>query len=417
MEKEIGFRQALLLTLSAIGPVGTERVLLDRLNGRIIARDIFSVVDSPSVDASLKDGYAVISEDVVCADIDNPVRLRVIGSAVAGGSSSLKLSKGHAARITTGAKLPQGADAVLAEEFTARDGDTVLCYNTAHPGRNVLARGTDIRKGEVVARVADMVTPPLAGLLATAGIDVAEVYTNPTVCVLATGDEVVAPGRPLPEGKLYASNITEICAWLSGYRIPYRVAFAGDSAQEIRDAVTGNLEHVDAFISSGGAWGSERDLMTGVLESMGWEGIYHRVRMGPGKAVAFGLLEGKPFFCLPGGPPSNEMAFLQIALPGIMKMRGHAVLPFPVVSARLASTVKGVSDWTQFIHAELMRRGEGFQVVPLKSKSRLQGMAGKNAIISIPEGTGVLHEGELVQTQVLDIHLMHEPFPDNVCKR
>lgn len=402
MKRGIGFDESLELTFANIIPADTETVSLVQLTDRILANDVVSKVDSPSVDSSLKDGYALRSEDVRDAAETSEVVLRLVGSVAAGTSTPMRVEAGQAIRITTGAPLPTGADAVLAKEFVLASSDRLICRNTAEPGRNVLWQATDIRAGQIVARAFDVVTPPLVGLLATAGIDRTEVFRNPVVCVLATGDEVVAPGKPLPKGSLYASNITEICAWLFRYRIPHRVCFAGDTEAEVVAAVEKQIDHVDAFVSSGGIWGSERDLMLQVLESRAWRGIYHRVRIGPGKAIAFGLLKEKPFFCLPGGPPSNEMAFLQIALPGLLRMQGHSGSVFPLVAARLTAPVQGVRHWTQFIHATLAKTQGRLTVTPLKQKSRLQSMAGKNALICIPEGREHLHEGDMVEVQLLD---------------
>lgn len=407
MKRGIGFEEALELTFANITPAGRETAPLVELTDRILAGDVVSKVDSPSVDASLKDGYALRSEDVRHADETNGVALTLMGSIVAGGSTAMTVGAGQAMRITTGAPLPIGADAVLAEEYCEVSGDRLICRNTAEPGRNVLWQGTDIRAGQIVARAFDLVTPPLVGLLATAGLHEAEVFRNPTVCVMATGDEVVAPGKPLPKGSLYASNITEICAWLSRSRIPYRVCFAGDTEAEVSAAIEEQSDQVDAFVSSGGIWGSERDLMLQVLESRAWRGIYHRIRIGPGKAIAFGLLKEKPFFCLPGGPPSNEMAFLQIALPGLLRLQGRRGPTFPIVTARLTASVRGVSHWTQFIHALLDKAQGRLNVTPLKQESRLQSMAGKNALIRIPEGCEHLREGDMVEVQLLDSQVLH----------
>ncbi len=129
------------------------------------------------------------------------------------------------------------------------------------------------------------------------------------MAVIATGDEVVAPGKPLPEGKLYASNMVEICSWLSLLGLDYKTELVSDRREEIATAITKHLPDVDLFLTSGGAWGSEKDLILEVVESLNWQGIYHRVRMGPGKPVGFGLLGHKPFFFLPGGPPPTRWPF------------------------------------------------------------------------------------------------------------
>jgi molybdopterin molybdotransferase len=290
---------------------------------------------------------------------------------------------------------------VLSREFCHKRDDEIYCFNTAEPGRNIFGKGADIRAGEIIASKGEVLSPALIGLLASAGLKEIRVYKSPHVAVIATGDEVVAPGAPLTEGKLYASNLVEICSWLSLFGLSFRTELAPDSRKAIVSTILEQLPHVDAFITSGGAWGSERDLIIRVLESLNWQGIYHRVRMGPGKAVGFGLLEKKPFFCLPGGPPSNEMAFLQLALPGLLTMQGYRHPPFLSVQARLTETVSGDKDWTQFVHARIEEGKDVFAVHPIKQESRLQSMARKDALIVIPEGCKGLPRGEVIQVQLL----------------
>lgn len=401
MKLFISYEESRQLTFSRIQPVGVEILPLNALPARVLASDMISHVDSPSVDSSLKDGYAVNSADLEGASTLNPVPLNVIGSITAGAGGESSLSRGQAVQVTTGAPVPFGATAVLPEEFCQRKGNNILCMNTAEEGRNILERGTDIRKGEVVAARGEKLSPPVIGLMASAGLKECPVYKPPVVAVIATGDEVIAPGKSLPEGKLYASNMVEICSWLTLFGIPYYTEVAPDSRKAIAEAITRHLPQADAFITSGGAWGSERDFMIRVLDDLGWGGIYHRVRMGPGKAIAFGLLGKKPFFCLPGGPPSNEMAFLQITLPALMLMKGEPPSVFPVVRARLSETVRGDRDWTRFVHARIVMEGDTLMARPVQLKSRLQSMARKDALIMIPEGKEALLEGELIDVQVL----------------
>ena len=227
------------------------------------------------------------------------------------------------------------------------------------------------------------------------------VYRNPRVVVIASGDEVVPPGTPLKAGKLYASNMMEIRSWLNVFGIDCRVEIVADRQSEIEGAISQYLDQTDVFLTSGGAWGSEKDLMLKVVHAMGWQGIFHRVRMGPGKPVGFGLLEDRPFFILPGGPPSNEMAFIQLALPALLKMMGSSKMALPEISARLQSDVTGADRWTNFIHADLTYDGQQPAVTPIKLPSRLKSMAQKNAIVILPEGIAHLKTGMPVRTQIL----------------
>jgi molybdopterin molybdotransferase len=333
------------------------------------------------------------------------VRLKLIGSLGAGDLRSVNIKPGEGVRVTTGALIPGEAAAVVSEEFCRLEGQTLVCLNTAESGRNILRRGTDVQRDEIVAGRGGELTPPLLGLIAAAGHGKVRVHRLPRAAVIATGDEVVAPGEPLPEGKLYASNMIEICSWLGVHGIPFETAIIGDCREDIRAVIQGRLDRADVFITSGGAWGSEKDLILQVAADMGWKGIYHRVRMGPGKPVGFGLLGSRPFFVLPGGPPSNEMAFLQLALPALMKMKGADPRVFPLAPARLAAAITGERGWTEFIHARLHRTNGELWVSPARLKSRLRSMAEKDALIIIPEDRTEMAAGETVHVQLLRLKL------------
>lgn len=401
MKNFVGFEEARDLILSHVQVIGTETLPLGRSTGRFLAQEILSRVDSPSTDASRMDGFAVSSEDLRGASASHPVRLKVTGHMTAGSSPRGLLEAGQAVGVTTGAPVPTGADAVLPVEFCEVGEGVVTSARRASPGENILRRGTDIQTGEKVASRGEQLSPPLLGLVATSGWAEVEVYRPPRVAVIGTGDEVVAPGEPLGEGKLYASNLVELSSWLSLMGLTFQTALVGDREGDIESVILRHLPEVDAFITSGGAWGSERDLTLRVLEKLNWQGIFHRVRMAPGKSTGFGLLEKKPVFCLPGAPTSNEIAFLQLALPGLLGMEGCRHPFFPVITARLTEPVRGKSDWTQFVNARLVGGGEYLQALPLRQRSRLQAMARKEALILIPEGRGELAEGESVDIQLL----------------
>lgn len=399
----VGLEEALEMTLSRVRTLPAEAVDLGESVDRVVSEDLTSLVDSPSVDASLKDGYAVLSREVASASPERPVRLVLAGVMAAGGGRDIQVTPGTTVRILTGAKIPSGADAVVSEEFVTASGDEVVVEIFAEPGRNILARGSDVARGRIVVRKGSRLTPGMVGILAAAGHSRIPVFRNPYVAILATGDEVVAPGQPLPEGKLYASNITTLGAWCRRYRMRTRMEIVRDDPDEIHQALNALAAEADAVVTSGGAWTGDRDMVVQILERLGWEQAFHRIRIGPGKAVGFGTLGGKPVFILPGGPPSNLMGFLQIALPGLLKLGGHERPALPVMPARTADDLRGAhAHWTQFIFGMIEKREDLPVFHPLKGASRLKSMAEAEAVAAIPEGETRIPAGTVIPVQMLE---------------
>jgi molybdopterin molybdotransferase len=355
--------------------------------GRIAAKEIHSLVDSPSADVSVKDGYAVISDEVATASADHPVSLQVISSSAAGDCIRHEVSAGKTVRVLSGAVLPKGANAVLAEEFTRLHGELMEARANAHEGRNILERGGDVQAGELLAKPHQELTPSTVGLMVAGGITELPVFRRPTISLLGVGDEVLLPGTEQKHGAIYASNLALQEAWLLSHGLSTDINVCGDAFHEIAENVDTLTGAADVLVTSGGAWKSERDIVVKVLESLGWEVIFHRVKMGPGKAVAMARRGSKAVFCLPGGPPSNEAAFLLIVLPALLRMSGSTALPYPELAGRLTEELIGQKDWTQIIHCRVSRDGEEFRLEPLPMKRRLVSMARAGGLCLIPEGT------------------------------
>jgi molybdopterin molybdotransferase len=203
------------------------------------------------------------------------------------------------------------------------------------------------------------------------------------------------------QGKLYASNLFTLASWCLRYGFGVETFVLRDDELVIREALTTCLDQYDAVLTSGGAWKGERDLVVHILDALSWQKLYHRVRIGPGKAVGFGTFQGKPVFCLPGGPPSNHMAFLQLGLPGLQKLAGDSQPGLPQVPAMLAETISGQEDWTQFVHGRLVRDDQHLVFEPMKFMSRLQEMAQTEAVAMIPEGQDRISTGSTILVQIL----------------
>lgn len=399
----ISFKDALALIFSNTNPIKTENLPLASCTGYVSAADVVALVDSPTDNVSLKDGFAVKAHDVVNASPQHPVQLEIAGSVFAGGKFDGQLCDGQAVKICSGSPVPEGANAVVSAEFCEELASEVYIKVGAEVGRNIFYAGEDVRTGSIVVGKGKVLLPARLGLIATAGINKLRVYQKPKAALIAIGDEVIAPGQKLKEGQLYASNLVNTGAWLSCFDIPYVTTTTVDAVDSIKSELLKSFRGNDVIVTSGGAWGSERDLIVRVLDDLGWKKLFRHVRMGPGKGTAFGIWKDKPVFCLPGGPPSNEMAFLQLALPGILQMAGLTGSPLHIVSAELTQDIKGRHRaWTEFNKAKLASNAEGnYLVTPYFETSRLKSMADSSCLICKPEGVESLYRGQQLTVQVM----------------
>ena len=412
MAKLIAFEDALAATLANLEPLpGEELAPLAELVGRIPARDLIAPQDVPVTDVSLKDGYAVHSADVAQAARERPVQLRLVGEVAAGGAFTGRLGAGETVRILSGAPLPEGADAILAEEFTTSTEGIVTALADAAPGRNILNRGTDLEADECLAPAGTVLRPAQVGLLAAAGFSQAPVRRRPRVALIATGDELIAPmardsagtapGAGTAGAQVHPSNLATMAAWCRHFGMQTTEAVIRDDASALRAELLKVLPECDAVLTSGGAWTSERDLVVSVLEELEWREVYHHVRLGPGKGVGFGILQGRAVFVLPGGPASNQMAFLQLALPGLHRLMGLPNPGLPTRPARLTTAVSGQRDWTEYSEGRFSWEGTELCFTPAKGRRRLRAMAGCEGYVKKPEGLDGLAAGTVQPVQAL----------------
>jgi molybdopterin molybdotransferase len=204
----VGYQEAFNLVCSNVQPVGVEKMPLDLCVGRIVSEDLVALMSYPSCDVSVKDGFAVRSEDVVAASMQQPVCLRVTGSVFAGSRFEGEVTLGSAVKVCSGAPIPQGVDAVVSGEFCEQvSPEEVFIRAHAQRGRNVLRVGGEVKAGAIIAKRGEVLLPGCLGLAAAAGISRVKVYRRPRVALVSVGDEVVAPGGHLHPGQLYASNL------------------------------------------------------------------------------------------------------------------------------------------------------------------------------------------------------------------
>lgn len=404
--------EALALVLAGVSVLPTERVdLLDAL-GRVLTEPIVAGDSLPPFANSSMDGYALRAADVFEATRENPVRLRVLADIAAGTATDVTIEPGTAARIMTGAPLPPGADAVAPVEDTGEKWraaerplpESIDVYRAVRPGDYVRYPGEDIQAGAVVLPAGRSLRPQEIGVLAALGIARAPVVRRPRVAVLATGDELVDVGAPLKPGKIRNSNGYAQSAQVMALGAELiSLGVAGDSEADVRDRLAmGVRAGADLLISSAGVSVGTYDVVKSVLERAGDVGFW-RVRMRPGKPLAYGAFQGVTFLGLPGNPVSAMVSFERFARPAILKMAGHTRLERPRVEVVVRETIH--SDGREsYIRAIVTREPDGYVAIPTGSQGShiMTSLAQANALLIVPEGVEFVPAGGRLAAMMID---------------
>ncbi len=373
-------------------------VSLEEALGLVCAEDVFSVANCPSVDSSLKDGFAVLSADIVDASASNPVILAVIGALAAGDDADiLQIKPGITIRIMTGAAIPPGATSVLASEFALVQGKSVTIRADAGAGRNILRMGSDIEEGQVVLNGGTVLGPTHLGMAAAAGLNKITCYPLPRVAVAATGSELVLPGEPVAPGKVAASNMVTAAAELQQLGITPVTVLLRDNLDQLREQFRHLVQQVDILITCGGVLDGDKDLTMRAMEQIGMEKIFHRVRIGPGKGACMGRVGNTVVFNLPGGPPSNHVALLLLALPGVRRLMGFKNFLPEKRKLQVTEELTGQKNWTQLVYSRVRHENGSLFADPLSSMGRFEAMAEANGLIERPEGCAMISKTSLVE--------------------
>jgi molybdopterin molybdotransferase len=381
-----------------------EKVPLLEALGRVLAEGIHADVDIPPHTNSAMDGYAVKAADTAGASAESPRRLSIIGDLGAGYVSDTVVRSGTTIRIMTGAPLPDGADAVVRFEDTERDGDWVAVKVEVPVGLDVRGAGEDVHAGMLVLPLGSLVRAQEVGMAATLGRKEVMVHRRPLVGILATGDEVVEVDEPLAPGKIRnANSYSNAAQVLQCGGIPIMLGIARDEIQELTDKIRSGLARgVDLFLTSGGVSVGDFDIVKEVLAAEG-EMSFWRVRMKPGKPLAFGHIEGVPLLGFPGNPVSAMISFELFARPAILKMQGITDLERPTVEALLMDEVRRKDDRRHYLRVRL-EHGAGESRAYLTGEQGsgiLSSMVGADGLAIIPEDWNSAAAGSRVTVMLL----------------
>jgi molybdopterin molybdotransferase len=406
----LGVAEASAHMLAGVMPLECEEVPLARALGRVLARDVVSTVTLPPWDNASMDGFALRATDVAGATAERPVSLRVVETIAAGRRGTRHIGAGEAARIMTGAPVPSGADSVVRVEDT--DGgvgvEMVTVRDDRDAGRNVRARGEDIRADSVVLGAGTALGAAHVGVLSSVGCAAPSVHRRPRVAILATGDELV-PLEQFAEvragERIVSSNSYSLAAAVEaagGEAVPLGIApdEPGALARCLRGA-----EGCDMVLTSGGVSVGDFDYTREVVTALGGELSLWRVRMRPGAPLGFGRLFGVPWLGLPGNPVSALVTFELFARPLLRVLAGHRRPHRPAVQVMLGEEVQLAAPLTHYLRAVLAMGDDGRIVGSLtgsQSSGMLTSMAAADALLVLGSDRMSYAAGTLVPAMVLD---------------
>ena len=418
----LSVEEALQKILDAVNVLDEETVPIMASLGQVLAEDIKSDINVPPLDNSAMDGYAVRSPDTKGASEKTPKILKVIDTVMAGDISKKEVVPGTAVRIMTGAPIPRGADSIVQFEDTDEEKRKKLSadqpvtqvglFSETRPGQNVRLAGEDIARGKTVFKKGTVIRPAEIGLMASIGYSRVKVIRRPVVAVLSTGNELVEIGHSLPEGKIYDSNAYSIASLVKRYGcIPKILGISRDDEKELVSKLK-QAQDADMLLTTGGVSMGDYDMVKDILERDG-EMVFWKVRVKPGKPLAFGKIKGKdkngrarsiPHLGLPGNAASCMVSFEIFVRPALLKMMGKKNLIKPTVEAIMEDSVKNDVGRRIYDRAIIEKRDGHYyaRLTGPQGSGILTSMSLANGLVLIPEDSGKVNKGDTVQVLMLD---------------
>lgn len=379
---------ALATVLDGVTPLPEERVALDAAHGRVLARDVAALRTQPPSAMSAMDGYAVRAADVTTV----PARLTVIGEVAAGRPFARAVGSGEAARIFTGGVVPAGADAVVIQEDTTREGDAVIITEPARLGRHIRPAGVDFSEGEMLLRRGRRLTDRDIALAASMNHPALPVHRAPRIALLATGDELVAPGSAPGPGQIVYSNGFALAAMARGEGATIiDLGVVGDRLEETRAAIRRARDSgADVLVTTGGASVGDHDVVQKALQDEGVVMAFWKVAMRPGKPVMSGRLAHGGgtlrVLGLPGNPVSSYICGLLFGVPLIRALAGNTT-PLAAEAALLGADLPANDTRQDYMRATLTPGPDGLPIatpVTNQDSSLLRALSAAQALIVRP---------------------------------
>lgn len=404
------YYEALRIVLDSVKEIGNEKVsFIDSLD-RVLAEDIFANEDNPPEDNSGMDGFAVRFDDISIASAENPVVLKLIGEAKAGGDKLVRVEPGTAVAIYTGGLIPNGADTVIPKEFTKVKGDEVYILQAFKRGVNIREKGSDYKKGDLLLEKGSVIRPVEVGVLSSVNKATVYVKRRPRVGIITTGDEILDIAEPKTlNSQIRTSNTYTLCSQIKNAGgEPVIVGFVKDNPVDMKEKLRW-AKSFDVLLTTGGVSVGEYDIVKDlVVKELGVDLIFWKVAQKPGKPVAFGIWgeeKEKLFFGIPGNPVACMVVFETLVKPAIRKLGGYKNYFNPVIKAKLSSDYRRKSaDRLEFVRVSLSFNDGQFLAMPFEKQASnmLTSMINANGLMIVEEGVDSIEKDSLVNVIVFD---------------
>lgn len=386
--------------LAAIAPVAqSERLAIRQSLDRVLAEPVSSPIDVPGHTNSAMDGYALNGADLAA---DGSATLRQIGQAYAGHPFAGEVARGQCVRIMTGAPMPAGTDTVVMQEHSRTDGDAISFAPGQRTGQNVRQAGEDVARGRVVLDAGHRISAADLGLLASLGCAELAVYRRPRVAFFSTGDELRSIGDALGEGEIYDSNRYSLHGMLTRLGVEVRdLGVVPDDRAALETALRHAAADCDAVITTGGVSVGEADYMKELLERLGQMQLW-KIAMKPGRPLTFGHIGGTAYFGLPGNPVSVMVTFYQFVQPALRHLAGEqhtAPLLLPAVCDEALRKRPGRCEFQRGVLSTAPDGSLHVRRTGSQGSGVLTSMSRANCFIVLPENSGSVAVGDVVQVQ------------------
>lgn len=378
----------------------SEEIDCEDAYGRVLFNDVYSRMDFPPFDKALKDGFAILSEDSYGASEESPNTLEIIDFLEAGSITDKKVEKGKCVEISTGAAMPEGANAVVMVEYSEKFDDKVNLLTTATPSQDVAKKGSDIEEGKLILKKGDVLTPGKIGVLLSQGFKTIEVFKRPTVGIISSGNEITMQGEDLPFGKIYDvnGNMIKNDAISCGADAKF-LGVVRDNYDEVKQKIQDSIKDVDLFLCSGGTSAGLGDVIKHVLDELG-EVHIHGISVQPGKPTIVGVIDEKLVIGLPGNPVSALMIFNAFVAPSLTKVAG-------IEKEFEQKVIKGVM--TRRIHSPVGRmqyqlvKVDGTDIHPIfKDSGAIFSLSSADGYVKVEKSVELLDEGEEVEVYLFN---------------